>query len=143
MLIVVVGFHLDDGGRVLVQQRPETSLRGGLWEYPGGKVEDGETMRGALKREWLEELKLRIEVGDLIDEQVIHFEDAGNVLLPLFRVHYSKDQVYVPQQGQTVRFMRHEKALELPGVPTMVAYARAVAAYLVEKQVYGYKSSGA
>ena len=52
-----------DASRFLVQQRlPETS-RGNLWEFPGGKVEPGETDEAALKRECQEELAVELQVG--------------------------------------------------------------------------------
>ncbi len=50
------------GGRVLVSRRPEKGLLGGLWEFPGGKVEEGETPADAARREVLEEVGLHIEI---------------------------------------------------------------------------------
>lgn len=52
---------LRHGRRVLIQKRPEGGLLGGLWEFPGGKVESGESLRSALIRELREELGLEIE----------------------------------------------------------------------------------
>jgi len=49
------------GGRVLIQKRPEKGLLAGLWEFPGGKVDPGETLKDALKREIREELGLEID----------------------------------------------------------------------------------
>ncbi|MCX7818752.1 MAG: NUDIX domain-containing protein [Kiritimatiellae bacterium] len=54
---------LDARGRVLVAQRPDNSMLGGLWEFPGGKVEPGETIRECIRRELIEELGLEVEVG--------------------------------------------------------------------------------
>ncbi len=48
-------------GRVLIARRPEDKHQGGLWEFPGGKVEDGEPVRAALARELEEELGIRVE----------------------------------------------------------------------------------
>lgn len=131
MLIVVVGLHVDAAGNLLVQQRPMNTGRGGLWEFPGGKVEDGETMRAALIREWEEELGLHVGVGKFIDEHVVHFDDSGNVLLPLFRVHF-KEQTPVARDGQIIRRLPFEEVRKLTGTPTMPLYEPAVAAYLAE-----------
>lgn len=54
------------GGRVLIAQRPEDGLLGGLWEYPGGKQELGETLAACLQREIKEELGVTIKVGAAI-----------------------------------------------------------------------------
>jgi A/G-specific adenine glycosylase len=52
------------GAKVLIARRPSRGLLGGLWEFPGGKVEVGESLQAALKREIREELGTEIEVGE-------------------------------------------------------------------------------
>ena len=65
--INVVGAVILDEGRVMCAQRgPDGSLPG-MWEFPGGKIEPGESPQEALKREILEELGCNIVVGDLIN----------------------------------------------------------------------------
>jgi A/G-specific adenine glycosylase len=54
----------DGAGRVLVAQRPPTEMLGGLWEFPGGKVESGESLHACLRREIEEELGVSILVGE-------------------------------------------------------------------------------
>ncbi|MFQ5436707.1 MAG: A/G-specific adenine glycosylase, partial [Anaerolineae bacterium] len=65
---VVAGviWHKDGDGRFLIGQRPLDGLLGGLWEFPGGKQENGETLPAALQREIQEELGMDIEVGDFL-----------------------------------------------------------------------------
>ncbi len=53
----------DSGQRVLVQQRPAGKTRAHLWEFPGGKVEPGESDAGALRREAHEELGVDLDIG--------------------------------------------------------------------------------
>ncbi|HKJ27417.1 MAG TPA: A/G-specific adenine glycosylase [Anaerolineales bacterium] len=53
-------------GRVLIAQRPQDALLGGMWEFPGGKREGRESLANCLKREILEELGVKIEVGEKI-----------------------------------------------------------------------------
>ena len=59
-VIVVAAVLVDVDGRVLVAQRPEGKAMAGLWEFPGGKIEDGETLHQALARELGEELGIAI-----------------------------------------------------------------------------------
>lgn len=60
-LFVVAAALIDGDGRVLVQQRPVDKSMGGLWEFPGGKVEPGEAPEMALIRELREELAIDVE----------------------------------------------------------------------------------
>lgn len=57
---VAVGVLLDHNGAMLMAQRPEGKPYAGYWEFPGGKLEAGETVLQALQREFLEELDLQI-----------------------------------------------------------------------------------
>lgn len=57
---VAVGVILDKSGNILIAKRPDKTHQGGLWEFPGGKVERGETLFEALKRELYEELAIEI-----------------------------------------------------------------------------------
>ena len=60
---IAVGVIADEAGRVLVQQRPTDAMLGGLWEFPGGKVEPDEALADACRREIREELGVEVEVG--------------------------------------------------------------------------------
>lgn len=64
MLDVVIGMLWVDG-RVLLGKRPPGAPYPGYWEFPGGKVEEGENDICALQREWLEETGLQVRVGRL------------------------------------------------------------------------------
>ena len=57
---VAVGVIINNAGNILIAKRPEQVHQGGLWEFPGGKVEQGETLFQALKRELQEELAIHI-----------------------------------------------------------------------------------
>lgn len=64
------------GDEILIARRPENGLLGGLWEFPGGKLENGETLQQAVAREIREELDVRVSVQELltvIKHQYTHF----------------------------------------------------------------------
>ena len=64
MLTVAVGILIDDGGRVLITRREKSAHQGGLWEFPGGKVEPSESIAEALSRELQEELGVSVEAAE-------------------------------------------------------------------------------
>ena len=61
---VTAGIIRNPQGEILIAQRPLDGLLGGLWEFPGGKQEDGETLPECLQRELQEELAIEVEVGE-------------------------------------------------------------------------------
>lgn len=80
--INVVGAVIVDEGKVLCAQRGPGALAG-MWEFPGGKIEAGETPREALAREIDEELRCSIKVGDDIASTTYEY-DFGVVVLTTF-----------------------------------------------------------
>lgn len=63
---VGVGVVWDGEGRVLIARRPEDAMLGGMWEFPGGKLEDDESPPEAVRRELREEMRIAVEVGGLV-----------------------------------------------------------------------------
>jgi 8-oxo-dGTP diphosphatase len=63
---IIVGAAIIEGGRVLACERAEPPEFAGRWEFPGGKVETGESDAAALVRECAEELGVKVEIGDRI-----------------------------------------------------------------------------
>ncbi|MGF1478676.1 MAG: A/G-specific adenine glycosylase [Cyanophyceae cyanobacterium] len=88
-----VAVILNDQDQILIDRRPAKGLLGGLWEFPGGKIEPGETIPECIKREILEELAIDIEVGEhliTIDHVYTHFRVT-------LAVHYCRHLAGVPQ----------------------------------------------
>lgn len=76
---------IDADGRVLLAQRPEGKSMAGLWEFPGGKVDEGETPEAALVRELKEELGLDITESCLAPFTFAsHLYDGFHLLMPLY-----------------------------------------------------------
>lgn len=78
---VVAAALVDGDGRVLLQRRRQDRQHGGLWEFPGGKVEVDETPGQSLCREIAEELDLIIEPGDLVPVSFATQADLPHVIL--------------------------------------------------------------
>jgi len=72
---------LKKDNRVLVGQRPENNTLAGLWEFPGGKIEIGESPEQALARELSEELGIEAEIGDLKISCTHSYGDVGIIIL--------------------------------------------------------------
>lgn len=81
--INVVGAVIEREGLILCAQRGQDSALGGMWEFPGGKIEAGETPREALEREIAEELHCEVEVGAEVTTTA-HEYDFGVVKLTTF-----------------------------------------------------------
>ena len=82
-LVVCVAL-IDDRGRVLLHKRRAGGTHGGLWEFPGGKIELGESSEAALVREIAEELGVAVSVADLRAERESAGDIHGGVPLVLF-----------------------------------------------------------
>lgn len=83
MEILVVAALIEEGGRFLVCRRPANKARGLLWEFAGGKVEQGEEKAAALVRECREELGVELDVGEVFTELTHVYPDV-TVRLTLF-----------------------------------------------------------
>lgn len=82
-MVEVVAALIWDNDKFMICQRPAHKTRGLLWEFVGGKVENGETKQQALMRECREELDVELCVGDVYTEVVHHYSDL-DVQLTLF-----------------------------------------------------------
>ena len=81
--IHVVGAVITNGNKILCAQRGLEKSLPGLWEFPGGKIEETETPQAALQREIQEEMHCQIEIGEQV-EHTIHEYDFGIVHLTTF-----------------------------------------------------------
>ena len=76
-MVNVVAALIWDNGRFLICQRPKNKARGLLWEFVGGKVENGETKEQALIRECKEELNVGVSVGEIFTEVIHEYSDIS------------------------------------------------------------------
>jgi 8-oxo-dGTP diphosphatase len=116
LLLVAAAALFDSRGRVLICQRPMDKQLGGLWEFPGGKVEPHETPEQALLRELKEELDLTVE-PDALDPFAFasHAYPDFHLLMPLYVVtRWTGEPKLDPEAAQALKWVRPH---ELPAHP--------------------------
>ncbi|MDA9318662.1 MAG: 8-oxo-dGTP diphosphatase MutT [Octadecabacter sp.] len=107
---------IDVDGRVLLAQRPEGKSMAGLWEFPGGKVEQGETPEAALIRELQEELGIDTWQSCLAPLTFAsHSYDDFHLLMPVFACR-KWGGTPTPREGQTLKWV-HGKDLKSYPMP--------------------------
>lgn len=108
---------IDIDGRVLLAQRPEGKSMAGLWEFPGGKVEAGETPEEALIRELHEELAIDTRASCLAPLTFAsHSYETFHLLMPLFACRRWEGSV-TPQEGQQLSWVRPQNLRDYPMPP--------------------------
>lgn len=108
---------IDRDSRLLLAQRPEGKSMAGLWEFPGGKVEQGETPEAALVRELHEELGIETWASCLAPLTFAsHSYDDFHLLMPLFACRKWEG---TPQsrEGQTLKWVRANDLRQFPMPP--------------------------
>jgi 8-oxo-dGTP diphosphatase len=105
---------IDVDGRVLLAQRPAGKSMAGLWEFPGGKVESGETPEAALIRELHEELGIETWESCLAPLTFAsHAYDDFHLLMPLFACRKWQGQPHA-KEDQALKWVRPERLRDFP-----------------------------
>ncbi len=118
---VVTGLIRKDN-KALIGLRPEGGNLPGVWEFPGGKLEAGESPEEALHRELLEELGIKVEVGDLKFAATHDYGEVG-ILLMFYQIKYWKGEPKAKHHTE-LKWIDIEKIgdLELPEANRKVLY---------------------
>jgi 8-oxo-dGTP diphosphatase len=117
LLLVVACALVDTDGRVLLSQRPEGKALAGLWEFPGGKVDPGETPEHALVRELEEELGIETKIACLAPLTFAsHTYETFHLLMPLYvcRRFWGTP---MPREGQKLKWVRPRDMRNYPMPP--------------------------
>ena len=114
LLLVSACALIDGDNRVLLAQRPPGKMLEGLWEFPGGKIEPGETPELALVREMMEELGVHVKAKDLAPVGFAsHSYEKFHLLMPLYAVRKWLGAPN-PREGQKIAWV---KPLEMAAFP--------------------------
>ena len=117
LLLVVACALIDSDNRVLVAQRPEGKALAGLWEFPGGKLEQGERPEPALIRELSEELGITVKEECLAPLTFASFAyPEFHLLMPLYICRRWEGQV-ASREAQALKWVRPGKLRELAMPP--------------------------
>ncbi len=120
LLLVAAVALVDADGRVLISQRPEGKQLGGLWEFPGGKVEPGERPETALIRELKEELAIDVAESCLAPLTFAsHAYEDFHLLMPLYVCRRWKGIVR-GAEGQQIKWAEPRKLKDFPMPPADV-----------------------
>ena len=117
LMPVVAAALIDSAGRVLLQERPPGKHMAGLWEFPGGKVENGESPELALSRELLEELGIIVAPEDFTALTFASAPLEGKHLLLLLYVCREWTGTPEPHEATALRWVLPSEMEELPMPP--------------------------
>jgi 8-oxo-dGTP diphosphatase len=126
ILLVAACALIDADGRILMSKRPESKTHGGLWEFPGGKIEDGESPEQTLRRELWEELGVEpceqcFQVFSFASHRYADF----HLLMPLFLCR-QWDGIPRPKEGQEIRWVFPNRIRNLDLVPADIPLAQEI-----------------
>lgn len=141
MIEVCAAAIMDREGRVLIARRTRPAALAGLWEFPGGKLEEGESGAACLVRELREELALEIEVGAALDDAVESRPGGGALRLTVYAARPSAGTEPAPRlvdgTHDAVRWVTAEELdarsmapLDQPLLPAVRAFLHAPDAHL-------------
>ncbi len=117
LVLVAAVALVDVDGRVLIARRPEGKAMAGLWEFPGGKVDQGETPEQALVRELHEELGIETAASCLAPIAFAsHGYETFHLLMPLFACR-KWSGIPRPREGQALKWVQPRDLTRYPMPP--------------------------
>lgn len=126
IVLVAACALVDADGRVLLAERPEGKAMAGLWEFPGGKVEPGETPETSLIRELKEELGIDVSAACLAPLTFAsHTYEKFHLLMPLY-ICRKWDGIAQPLEGQRLKWVAPARMDDYPMPPADVPLVAAL-----------------
>ena len=112
---VVAALIQDDRGRYLITRRRSGSHLAGMWEFPGGKREPGESLEAALRRELIEELSATFSVGEKVETVSWQYPER-TVVLHFYRCRFESGTIE-PLEQQAMEWVEPARLAELEFPP--------------------------
>lgn len=109
---VAVGMVFNSEGKVLVALRPRHAEQGDLWEFPGGKVEEGETIEQALKRELFEEVGITIQTAKPLTT-LTHQYPQKKVFLDVWLIDKFTGEAYAKELQSAIKWVSLDELSKL------------------------------
>ncbi|OYX48201.1 MAG: NTP pyrophosphohydrolase [Alphaproteobacteria bacterium 32-64-14] len=114
LMIVAAAALVRSDGRLLLAQRPKGKTMAGLWEFPGGKIEAGESPQGALARELQEELGVRVAESDMTAFSFAsHAYERFHLLMPVFMIRSWEGEIEA-KEGQQLAWVSATEVRSYP-----------------------------
>jgi 8-oxo-dGTP diphosphatase len=114
LMIVAAAALVRSDGLLLLAQRPEGKTMAGLWEFPGGKIEAGESPQGALARELQEELGVRVAESDMTPFSFAsHTYERFHLLMPVFMIREWEGEIEA-KEGQQLAWVSASEIRSYP-----------------------------
>ena len=108
-MLIVVSAVLIKNNKIFFQKRPKDKAMAGLWELPGGKIENCETPEKAIKRELFEEIGIKINIKDLIPFNFISYSYIDfHLLMPIFLLKIWSGKIF-PKEKQETKYFSYEE----------------------------------
>lgn len=127
MVLVVAVALYNEHGEILLAQRPKGKALEGLWEFPGGKVDPGETPEAALVRELQEELAIKVDIAHLHPITFAsHTYESFHLLMPLYACRTWVGAV-TGAEGQALAWVPPGRLEEFPAPPADIPLFRLLA----------------
>ena len=125
MINVVCGIIFNSEGKIFIARRKPDKSLGGFWEFPGGKIEKGETGKTSLSRELNEELDMQVEVGEFLIENS-HDYGSFRIKLTAYKCEFVEATMKLVDHDQ-YKWVLPEELLSFELAPADIPIAERVA----------------
>lgn len=121
-IVQVTAAIIVNDGNILIAQRHPSDRLSGMWEFPGGKIEAGETPRQCLKRELWEELEMDADIGIFLGSSVYHY-DHISIELMAYRAFWKGSPIRLISH-QACRWISPGQLADFPFTPADLPFVR-------------------